>query len=102
MAIRVALKVVPGSTREGVAGWLGDALKVRVRAPAEAGRANAAVVRVVAEALGLPADAVHIASGSSSPKKILEIDGLDLETLRARVDALVRQGSREHKPRTTS
>jgi len=90
LAIRVALKVVPGSTREGVAGWLGDALKVRVRAPAEAGRANAAVVRVVAEALGLPADAVRIASGTSSPRKTLEIDDLDLETLRARVDALTR------------
>jgi uncharacterized protein len=89
LAIRVALKVVPGSTREGIAGWLGDALKVRVRAPAEAGRANAAVVRVVAEALGLPANAVRITSGSSSPKKILELDGLDLETLRARIDALM-------------
>jgi uncharacterized protein len=89
MSIRIALKVVPGSTREGIAGWLGDALKVRVRAPAEAGRANDAVVRVVAEALGLPRDAVRIASGSSSPKKTLEIDGLDLATLRARIDALV-------------
>lgn len=89
MSIRIALKVVPGSTREGIAGWLGDALKVRVRAPAEAGRANEAVVRVVAEALGLPRDAVRIASGSSSPKKTLEIDGLDLATLRARIDALL-------------
>jgi hypothetical protein len=90
MAIRIALKVVPGSTREGIAGWLGDALKVRVRAPAEAGRANAAVVRVVAEALGLPADSVRITSGTASPKKTLEIDNLDLETLRARIDALTR------------
>lgn len=89
MSIRIALKVVPGSTREGIAGWLGDALKVRVRAPAEAGRANAAVVRVVAEALGLSADAVRIAAGGSSPKKTLEIDGLDLATLRARIDALL-------------
>lgn len=89
MAVRIALKVVPGSTREGIAGWLGDALKVRVRAPAEAGRANEAVVRVVAEALGLSIEAVRIAAGGASPKKILEIDGLDLATLRDRIDALV-------------
>lgn len=89
MTIRISLKVVPGSTREGIAGWLGDALKVRVRAPAEAGRANAAVVRVVAEALGLPSEAVRIASGTSSPKKTLELDGIELEALRARIDALV-------------
>jgi uncharacterized protein (TIGR00251 family) len=89
MTIRIALKVVPGSTREGIAGWLGEALKVRVRAPAEAGRANAAVVRVVAEALGLPSEAVRIAAGTSSPKKTLELDGIELATLRARVEALV-------------
>jgi hypothetical protein len=65
-----------------------------VRAPAEAGRANAAVVRVVAAALGLPADAVRIASGSSSLKKTLEIDGIDLDTLRARV-ARLRSGREE-------
>lgn len=89
MTLRIALKVVPGSTREGIAGWLGDALKVRVRAPAEAGRANAAVVRVVAAALGLAPGAVRIASGGASPKKILEIEGLDLAALRARVDAIL-------------
>lgn len=83
------MKVVPGSTREGIAGWLGEALKIRVRAPAEAGRANAAVVRVVAEALGLSPESVRIASGGASPKKILEIDGLEAAALRARIDALV-------------
>lgn len=88
MAIRIALKVVPGSTREGIAGWLGDALKVRVRAPAEAGRANAAVVRVVAEALALAPEALRIVTGGSSPRKTLEIDGLDETELRARVAAL--------------
>ncbi len=89
MTLRIALKVVPGSTREGIAGWLGDALKVRVRAPAEAGRANAAVVRVVAAALGLAPDAVRIAAGRASPKKTLEIDGLDLAALRARIDSII-------------
>ncbi|MEZ4282168.1 MAG: DUF167 family protein [Myxococcota bacterium] len=89
MTLRIALKVVPGSTREGIAGWLGDALKVRVRAPAEAGRANAAVVRVVAAALGLAPGAVRIVAGGASPKKMLEIEGLDLAALRARIDAIL-------------
>jgi len=35
--LRLALKVIPGSSREGLAGWLGDSLKVRVRVPAERG-----------------------------------------------------------------
>ena len=46
--IRLQLKVVPGSSKDEVAGWLGDALKVRVGAPAERGRANAAVEKLVA------------------------------------------------------
>ena len=89
LSTRIAVKVVPGSTREGIAGWLGDALKVRVRAPAEAGRANAAVVRVVSEALGLAPDAVRIVAGGASPRKSLEIDGLDLAALRTRIDAIL-------------
>lgn len=83
--MRIALKVVPGSTREGIAGWLGDALKVRVRAPAEGGRANEAVVRVVANALGLPVDSVRIRAGGASPRKTLEIDGLSLADVRERL-----------------
>jgi uncharacterized protein (TIGR00251 family) len=83
--VRLALKVVPGSSREGIAGWLGDALKVRVRAPAEAGRANASVVRVVAAALGLPTEAVRISAGGGSPRKILEIEGLSLAEIRDRI-----------------
>ncbi|MFP6608142.1 MAG: DUF167 domain-containing protein, partial [Myxococcota bacterium] len=48
------VKVVPGSSRDAIAGWLGEALKVRVRAPAERGKANASVEKIVADALGVP------------------------------------------------
>jgi len=48
-------------------------LLVSVRAPAEKGRANEQVMRVVASALGLPASAVALKSGGSSPHKVLLI-----------------------------
>jgi uncharacterized protein (TIGR00251 family) len=70
------IKVVPSSSRNGIAGWLGDTLKVRVTAPAEGGKANAAVEATVAEALGLPRRAARIVSGRTSPRKVLEISGL--------------------------
>ncbi len=73
---RLKVKVVPGASRTRVVGWLGDALKVRVSAPPEKGKANAAVAAVVAEALGLPAGSVAVVSGKSSPRKQLEIRGL--------------------------
>jgi hypothetical protein len=49
---------------------------VRVTAPAERGRANAAVEAVVAEALGVAAAHVRVVAGRTSPRKVLEIDGL--------------------------
>ena len=67
---------MPGSSREGVAGRLGDAWKIRVAAPAERGRANDAVERVLAAAVGLPPENVRIVAGAASPRKIVEIAGL--------------------------
>ncbi len=74
--MRLQLKVVPGASRDELAGWLGDALKVRVRAPAERGKANAAVEKLVAAALNVPSEAVRIITGHTSPRKVAEIHGL--------------------------
>lgn len=76
---RLKVKVVPGASRTGIAGWLGDALKVRVAVPPERGRANAAVEGVVASALGLPDAAVRVVAGHTAPRKVIEIDGLPEE-----------------------
>ena len=74
--IKLAIKVVPGSSRDDIAGWLGDTLKVRVTAAPERGKANAAVEKTLAAALGVPARCVRIVAGGTSPRKIVEIAGL--------------------------
>lgn len=84
---RLAVKVVPGASRSGLAGWMGEALKVRVTAPPEGGRANRMVTELVAAALGLPESAVRIVSGTGSPRKLLQIDGLDARAVRERLSA---------------
>lgn len=84
---RLALKVVPGSSREGIAGWLGDALKLRVRAPAERGRANAAVEALLADALGVSATQVRIVAGHGAARKTVEIVGLSEGEVRERLSA---------------
>jgi hypothetical protein len=60
-------------------------LKARVAAPPVEGEANAALVRLVAKALGLPRSAVRIASGETARVKVLEIDGLDEAEVRRRL-----------------
>ena len=78
---RLSIKVVPGSSCDAIAGWLGNELKVRVSAAPEKGKANKAVERVVADSLGLPVKNVTVVSGQTNPRKVLEIEGIDKATL---------------------
>lgn len=84
---RLPIKVVPGSSRSGIAGWLGDTLRVRVTAPPERGKANAAVESLLNEVLGLSSGGARIVSGGSSPRKTVEIVGLSESEARRRLSA---------------
>jgi uncharacterized protein YggU (UPF0235/DUF167 family) len=76
-------------------GRYGDGWKVRVAAPPERGKANEAVVRLVAATLGLPRAAVTIVSGHGAREKTLEVAGAD----RDRVDAALESaGSKRKEP----
>lgn len=79
---RIHVKVVPSSSRDTVVGWLGESLKVKVMAPPEKGRANQAVVALLAKHLGIDPAAIEVISGHASPAKVLSIAGLDDDELR--------------------
>lgn len=81
----IRLKVVPGSSRSAIAGWLGERLKVRVAAPPEAGKANEAVRRLLAEALGVPPRQVAIIAGESAPEKTVLISGVSADHVAQRL-----------------
>ena len=70
------VKVVPGASRDRVAGRYGDGVKVQVSAPPEGGRANRAVEQVLAAALGVKAQQVRVVKGHTRPRKVVEIDGV--------------------------
>jgi uncharacterized protein len=82
---KLAIKAVPNAPRSEVVGWLGDALKIKVHAPALEGRANEELCRFLAEALDLPRRAVTVATGNTSRQKRVQIDGLSLDEVRARL-----------------
>ena len=83
--MKLLLKVVPGASRDEISGWLGDSLKVRVRAPAESGKANAAVIKILASRLELHLRAVTIISGGAAAHKIIEIHGLTDDEVRKKL-----------------
>jgi len=84
---RLAVKAVPNASRDALAGWMGEALKVKVRAPALDGRANESLCELVARELGLPRRAVEIVRGARSRSKVVEIRGLTPAEVSARLRA---------------
>ena len=67
------VKVVPGSSRNRIAGRYGDAIKVQVSAPPEKGKANAAVIEVLAEALGVRPAQITLTGGQTQPRKTFQV-----------------------------
>ena len=81
----LVVKAVPNAPRSEVVGWLGDALKIKVHAPALDGRANDALCEFLADELGLPRRAVTLAHGEKSRQKLVRIAGLTLPEVRAKL-----------------
>ncbi len=85
--LRLRLRVSPGARNARVVGRHGQAWKVRVAAPPEGGRANEAVVRLLAEALSLPRGAVTLVSGHGARDKVVRLDGLDQTQIERRLQS---------------
>jgi len=87
---RIAVRLTPRGGRDAVEGWGEDEagrplLKARVSAPPVEGEANAALIKLIAKALGAPRSAVRIVSGEGARVKILTIEGIDEAEVRRRI-----------------
>jgi uncharacterized protein YggU (UPF0235/DUF167 family) len=91
--LKLRVRVVPGARTSVVVGRLGDAWKLRVKAPPERGRANGEVVSLLARTLGVPRDAVRVAHGHTTGEKLVEVDRLTRRDA-DRLLAAAGQGSR--------
>ncbi len=80
--VEITVKVVPGASRERIAGLLGDALKVQVSAPPEKGKANRAVTALLAEMLGVSVRDVEVIAGAISPRKVIRVRGVTVGQVR--------------------
>ena len=88
---RITITVSLGGARTELVGRHGDGWKVRVAAPAEGGRANKALVELLADALALPRDRVRIASGHASRRKLVAVADLEAEEIGRRLEAAARK-----------
>jgi uncharacterized protein (TIGR00251 family) len=83
----LAVRVQPGASADAILGWREGVLRVRVSAPARDGRANAAVGRVLAAALGVPPSSVELVRGAAARDKLFRLRTLDVAAARARLGA---------------
>lgn len=92
----IRVKAVPRASRDEIVGWLDGALKVRLAAVPQDGRANAALEALIANVLGVRKSAVRVAGGHASTRKRVEIEGLERSDIDRRLAAAgVRPASRD-------
>lgn len=99
-AVVVAVHVIPGAGRAAVVGRHGAALKVRVAAPPEGGRANDATVSLLAETFGVPPGSVELVGGGTSRAKRFRVAGVEPDDFRRQLEQSVGGGPRP--PRGTA
>jgi len=82
MEVRIHVRLTPRAARDQIAGWQDDTLRVRVTAAPVDGKANDALVRLLAAALGVPKSRIGIVSGATARDKTVAIDGLSHDDVR--------------------
>jgi uncharacterized protein (TIGR00251 family) len=85
-AVWLRIKAQPRAKSNGVAGIVGDALKVRTTAPPVDSAANEALVAWLSEVLECPRRQVTLTRGATSPQKVFRIDGLTADTVFQRLE----------------
>jgi len=87
---RLAVRVLPGARANEIIGWIADAqggevLKIRLRAPAIEGKANAALIEFLAETLALRPRQISLEHGGKSREKIVRVEGATTAEIRTRL-----------------
>jgi len=83
-AVRIHVRLTPRGGADRVDGVTEGALRVRVAAPPVDGAANKALLRLLADELGVSRGAVRLASGETSRVKVVEIEGVDAAAVASR------------------
>ena len=83
---RITVRLTPRGGRDAIDGWDGETLRVRVASAPVDGKANDALMRLLAKALGLAPSRVNLISGAQARVKTIEVDGLSADEVRRALD----------------
>jgi len=83
LSATVTVRVVPRSPKEGVVGFEGGVVRIRLNAPPVEGKANDALVRFLAKAVGVPRSRITLVTGERGRSKIVRVAGVTREVLMA-------------------
>ena len=85
MVTILRLRVTPNSSHNSVVGEVSDEIRIKIRATAVAGKANAALVEYLAELTGLAKSKIEIKAGARTRTKLVQFDGVHPTELRRRL-----------------
>ncbi len=80
---RITVRLTPRGGRDAIDGWDGDVLRVRVAAAPVDGKANDALLRMLAKALGVAPSRLALVSGAQARVKTVDVDGMTADGVRA-------------------
>jgi len=89
MLTRLKVRVTPNARKNMVVSWTEDEIRLKIKAPAVEGKANAALIEYLSELTDLPRSKIEVKIGEKSRIKLIEIEGPVPDEVRARIRAKV-------------
>jgi uncharacterized protein len=84
LSVELRVRVIPRASKSGIAGTRDGALLVRLNSPPVEGAANAELIQVISDALGVPKRSVSIVSGQRSRLKRIVVHGVTMDDVNAK------------------
>lgn len=79
--VTFSVKAIPNASRDQIVGLLGDALKIKTAAPPESGKANKAIIKLIAKTIGVATRNVEITQGQTQSNKTIRITDITVDQL---------------------
>lgn len=83
--MNLSVQISANAPRNQIVGWQGDRLKIKVKAPAVEGKANAELLRFLGETLEIRPNSLQIVRGETAKLKVIRIEGIELPELNEKI-----------------